>query len=523
MERTAPSFERKRFFTTFLSALLFGLFAHLFGMIQSVASLDSLVWTHDYGGGVSSGRWMLALLGELYTKWWGGWNLTFHNNLMALLLLGLSAYMILRIFDVRDLWLCGLWGGLFVSFPTVTVMFFYAFTAPYYALAILATVTAVYLTDRWRYGFLAAIPLLACSLGVYQGFFPIAAGLYILLLIGKAFTGSSFGALLLRGLYYGGNLLGGLLIYFSLMKVSISRAGIGLTGYQGINQMGAIHFSAFPQMGLRIFDELHQILTQRLYHVVNTPVIRTALVVLLAFSLAAAAYLAGKRAALVLRKGFGAGFVLLLVLLPLALHSIVFMCPNSYIYTLMVYALVLFFFLPILMLHLVQPLLQSDRAQKVFSALRGGVLALLLVVILNYGMQSNLNYTSLTFHYKQASAYWTGLVTQVQSQPDFSPDLPWAFVGYLEDDRIANPFYDEALSYDQNPAYLGTRENVFNGHARFAFINQYLGLQLPLVSDETLLQIQQDPAVQAMPAYPADGSISVQEDVILIRLTLPED
>ncbi|EJX01864.1 hypothetical protein, membrane, partial [gut metagenome] len=128
---------------TFFSAIGCGLFAHLFGMVNVLKNYDNIA-SEGYGRGVTLGRWLLQIMGDFLWHYWESWNVSFYNNTLFLLMIAVAACVIVLIFDIRDPLFCGLWGGIFAVFPTVTATMFFAFTTPYYGVGILLAVASAY-------------------------------------------------------------------------------------------------------------------------------------------------------------------------------------------------------------------------------------------------------------------------------------------------------------------------------------------------------------------------------------------
>ncbi len=68
---------------------------------------------------------------------------------------------------------CFVVGVLLISFPAMTSLFAYMFTAPYYMFAVLLMISAVYMTVKYSYGFLPAIIMMGFSMGIYQTYFGV--------------------------------------------------------------------------------------------------------------------------------------------------------------------------------------------------------------------------------------------------------------------------------------------------------------------------------------------------------------
>lgn len=374
--------------------------------------------------------------------------------------------MVVRIFDITDLTMCALWGGMFLVFPTVTSTLFFAFTAVYYGIAILMTVLAVYVTDKYRGGPLLAALLAACSLGTYQAYFPMMICLYVTLLIVKAAEGKhSFAELLKTAFRYLGTLLMGLVAYFVLLKVMLRKYGTELSDYQGINNMGWITFSEIPQMLKRIYKEFLKMPLEDYYGMSATQIVQRMLLLLGILSLVLMGYLIFKKRDQILKKGKGALFLFVLIY-PMAVNSIVLMCYHSDIYTMMIYGAVFIYLMPVVFLAAAEkegktaPEEKKLTEGKMLGWFRKALIVILSVIILNYIWQSNGNYTVQYYTNQQTYNYWNSLVTQVKMQEGFQTELKWAFVGKVRDPLYQNPWGETPFMYG------GNRKSLLNVYSR---------------------------------------------------------
>ena len=79
----------------------------------------------------------------------------------------------------------------------------------------------------------------ACSLGIYQAYFPLTISLFVILLIQEILKyGSKLGKVFLKGILFLATLILSLLLYFIFLKVFLKYYQVSLNNYQGINEMG---------------------------------------------------------------------------------------------------------------------------------------------------------------------------------------------------------------------------------------------------------------------------------------------
>ena len=115
------------------------------------------------------------------------------------------------------------------------------YTTIYYTLAILMAIMAVWCTEKFTFGFLAAIVLEACSLGIYQAYLPMTAALFVLLLIVKSLNEEqSIWDIVKGGAFYLFVLASGFILYYICLVNCLVRYRTSLSTYMNVNHMGRI-------------------------------------------------------------------------------------------------------------------------------------------------------------------------------------------------------------------------------------------------------------------------------------------
>lgn len=163
--------------TAFFAAVIFGLMTHLYQFTNKLYNYDELANTPGgNGASVEQGRWFLKWMGDVLLKHFGGvYSLPLLNGVLSLLLLAVSAALIVEMFQVDNWVLAAFIGGFVVVFPSIVCMFFYMFTAVFYAVGILFSVLAAYLVVRYPKSLpahLAAVFLFSLFSWCVSGIFP---------------------------------------------------------------------------------------------------------------------------------------------------------------------------------------------------------------------------------------------------------------------------------------------------------------------------------------------------------------
>lgn len=502
----------------FLSSLISGIFAYGFIMFNVLHNWDSIVeWPGGYGTGIESGRWLLQLLGDFFGKVWGNYAPPLFTIMISVTLLSLSACVVVSVLGIRSRLLSMIAAVLFMVFPTVGCTMIYTFTAHYYSFAVLLAALGVYTTVKYKYGALAGAVLFACSMGIYQAYMPLAASLFVIVLLRRAVTSGADdergpGELIFSAVSYLFSLAAGFLIYFLFLHLFLNVYGAELTGYQGVSEMG-FKLSELPQIIARAYGEMALLPSQPFYGVNDTALARFAVRASYDISTAMLLYFLFFRHAKISYKIIS---VLLYAVLPLAVNSIVLLSYHSYIHLLMVYAIVCVFLLPIVLLDgLRERTEDANMLRRRLSALAlAAVVAVSSAVSLNYIWQSNGNYMVLSFTNTQMTEYFGTIVTRVKSAEGYRDDLKFAVIG----DKIDDAAYTN-LAYESSPfRYSGVPDDPVNIYSRVFWMYYYLGFDPVYATPEEREALRSMPEVADMPRYPDDGSVAVVGDFVVLRI-----
>lgn len=191
-----------KFKIAFISAILFGLIAHIYMFTNKLPNFDDIAYMNKFGTTFRYGRWFLWVMGAVAYHLEYVFSLPWVNGLLTLLTLAASAGIIAELIGLKGKVSNMLLGAALVVFPSWTVTFFYMFTAPYYGFAVFLAVLSVYCTVRCERGILISAILMACSLGIYQAYLPFTATLYVVLLFAMLFEQYHYTEILKKSFYY---------------------------------------------------------------------------------------------------------------------------------------------------------------------------------------------------------------------------------------------------------------------------------------------------------------------------------
>ena len=494
------------------SAFLCGLLVHCFGLVNMLHNYDSIIVNpQGYGAGVASGRWFLTVLGDLVQRVTGNYNLSWFNGVVFIALVSLSAAVLVETLGVPVGKMTGaLIGMILVSFPTSTSVLFFPYAAGYHGAALLLSVTAAWALLRGgKAGFVGSIFCIAMSMGIYQAYLPVTVSLVVLVLLIQTLREDvTFRQIFCKGLYCCLNIALGVGLYFAAVELSLNFYQVELHSYQNIDTMGQISIAELPVLIAAAVKGFCLLPLRDYCHLASLPVLKAGyLLAGIVSCVLICALLISRRKKLpvVIMTG------LLCAVFPLAVNLIVVMCPNSHIYTLMVYPFAVALCMP-LALYEAQP--ETNRWKP---AVRKATAAILLAVVMGNAYVANVNYTGLYYANRQTENYLNAMVAQVRMTEGYDSEKEWAFVG----DNVRDP----ALSNGWNNAIRvggnSTASGLINAYSREAWIEFFLGCRFPMAWPETVEALKTNEEVLQMPCWPAQGSIKVIGDQVVIKLEQP--
>ena len=505
---------------TFLSAFVTGLLAHLFMLTNVLHNYDSITQVPGgVGTSLSSGRWLLMYIENFQNKFWATYTVPFSQGLLTILLLSVAACLVTSMFQIQDTLNCILTGAVMVCFPAVTSTMFFMYTAPHYALAILFCILAAWLADKKWYGPVLGIFLLAGSLGIYQAYLPLTAGLMVLQLIWKLLRKESGWICTVRnGIRDLVILGGGVIAYMLILNLTLKHYQIDLGSYQGINNMGKLSLTELPGLLKGIVLNFWHLTSQDYCQINATPVVQKGILLLGLLSAILATYFLFAYKRSIMDRVLA---VLLFVMIPFAADSIEIMCSESDIYTLMLYGMAVIYLVPIILLEL-----QSDEQMKVyankFSAsgfsrylkliCTWGISICLFFINVNYIWSSNVNYTAMYYADLETQEYLASMMTRMRSVEGYTTDAPVAFIG-----KISDPSYDKV--WGGTPVLYGGNDSTFiNRYSRIRFFNHLLSYNYTEASAEQIAALKKTTEVKEMACYPNDNSIKMVDGILVVKL-----
>lgn len=233
----------------FISVFVIGLFVHGSRFFTVYLAHDDLQELAGPGATFTSGRWFLHYLYILEKKIMGS-----HINakgfiaIVSFALIAFICCIIAKDLEIQKTKSLILLSATVVTFPYVTGLFSYTFTANYYYISLLMSIVAASLiqfglnTQKYWYRMLFCNVLLGLSMAVYQTSICTFAAYMMILAIKESLkrNNESWKDFMGRCITYLLGCFSSCLFYFISNKVMLSCKNLEMTSYQGLDQMGKV-------------------------------------------------------------------------------------------------------------------------------------------------------------------------------------------------------------------------------------------------------------------------------------------
>lgn len=497
------------FFLTFA----WGFFAHGI-MFSNKISFHDDAGNVGLGATYSSGRWLLEFILRGQMKLFGNVNfsLPFFSGIISLLFIAVAAYLIIDTLEIDNLFTWIAITGIMATFPAITGLFGYMFTAPAYMFGMCLAVLGAYVMCRRMHWINLCIGafLIACSIGIYQAYMPLAVSIFVLSFFHNVLHSNTmtWKIYFQKILYFISACVLFLAIYLLLNKASLIYFNGQLSDYQGINTLGSTSLKGyclriliaykeffFPTQG--VSRNMYPFTIDRFYQIMILAI------GILLFILAIREWRNNK--VKLVRA------CLLIIAFPLAANLIYIMCDSQAqpgIHSLMMYAQVAPF---ILFAYLIEKcILRSDyKKETLKKALATILFSLIIFISVSYVRLANICYLKADYMQTQAIGYFNRLIERIETTEGYNREYT---ILYVNANEKVGPEAPIEFSEIKIVPYGGG--NIVNSHTWPVFMKVWCGFHNYYTYDESILESE---IIEAMPSYPAEGSIKVVEDIVVVK------
>jgi hypothetical protein len=144
----------------------------------------------------------------------------------------------------------------------------------------------------------------------------------------------------------------------------------------------------------------------------------------------------------------------------------------------------------------------------------GGLCAAVLLLIVSFNID-NLAYTVSAQAHRATESFATRLVERVESTPGYRDGMEVLIVGGFP----RNVYYSEIEAFALVEDYSNLSSTVIplNKHVYY-YLNDWLNVPWPEPPESRLMTLAGSETFRSMPLYPADGSILIVRDYVIVKL-----
>ena len=518
---------------TFIASVIFAAVVHGMGFINFFFNEDSINrWNFFVRVGFSArGAWFIDVI-RIASTW--GYSVPWIHGVQIVIALGLMCAFIVKILDIKSIIFALLSSFLIIAFPAMAFTFVYNFTMHIFMWGMFFAVFAVYLTERYKFGFIVGALSLMLSLALYQAYIGLTIGLILILIMKYLYRADSS---YLTTLKYSAKfllmgILGGIFYYISV-RISFAILNIQATSYAGLDTMGQVPIRDLPSLIIGSFQGYFQFFFFDRF-LTNTNTIQNLYYIFFAL-IVLNIFIAIWRRKVKLSKIFG--ILGILIILPIGLNIIEIIAHQAFIHPLMHLQFILTF--PLLF-SLIDDNLNSDMIEKecenfknVINLKRWLVVIVAVMLCSQFHAHTGVYYLKLYVYRERTTSFYTRLLTHIETTDGYRQNIPLIIHGFfgegslLIDDHRRDQRLGFRPSIVQFPEITGdtlsrgqfvgfTSPRFQRGHTYFPV---WMGVYFPSVPADRRAEILSSEEFLNMPAWPIPGSVMVIDDVMVVRLS----
>lgn len=501
MERTKDNFTAliNKYKLPFGSGVVCGLIAYMSAFTNKFLNYDELEYIFSKGATLDSGRWMLALTSYIFPDVSMPWI----YGVITVIFLSIAACLVIRTYEIKSCVLQAVLAAIMVTFTVETYTLAYMFTAVPYALAVLMiTVAVYYYLHGKKYKFIVCALLICAALGIYQAYISLSASLFVVYFIAKTFDDEwDWQRILRKGIECICVLICAVILYFAANKIIMTVTGTEYNTYAD-NAM-AISGGTIVQSVLNAY-RLFPLCVLRQHFLLVPNLFSTGFHVVL---LVMCTLIAVREIIQNMSSGKRVLSTVLLLCFPLAINCLVVVTSGWHQVEFYGFAVVYVLAAVVLDTEIGK---RSGRLHDVGSL----CLAVIAVCCIFY---SNKIYLKQKLVYEESYGYFQQISSMVKTMPEYTGKERLVFAG--------SPKNIYSVPEIDMSSVISINNNLISRYSRNRFLNNYLGYDIVVENmicttystgffpDEELIEIY-----EAMPIFPANGSVKKIDDMILVKL-----
>ena len=488
----------------FAFAIAVGLFAHAYKLTNWLPNWDSLVFRYDPQNMVAMGRWFLPVVCTPSSFY----DLPWLAGLLSLIIHGLGAVCICKMFDVRKCTTAALIGASVITFPTVTSVLTYNYVADGYAVAFLLSCLAAMLLTVEKPRYIAAIICIALSAGIYQAYITVTIMLLLCHLIHKALKEETQVSHLIKkslGFLLTGAL--GMALYYAIMTIMLKLTHTELLDYQGIND-------AFSLSGLGVLSSLYTIKHSFTDYFFDFSGGLSVFAILncVIFALTVVLYLADiiKQRTSIPKLLFVAVCV---IFLPVGASVLAFINGSVDYHNLMKMGFFIFY-----LFFILQYEKQDFKIARLNAAKAWAIFCIAVILIFNNSIIANVSYHKLNMAYEKSYGTLVRIADRIEQTEGSAECDKILVIGALADSEAYSAYLPPDMTGTTDGLILRADDEIVGQSVMCSALNDYCGKSYTFLCGEEKKELLKNLDADSMGIWPAAGSVIVVDNVIVIKL-----
>lgn len=493
---------------SFVSAIIIGFITHAYIYVNLYLGHDaSFLYRYSPNWEIITGRYLGWIVSGLH-NWL---QLPMIIGFITLIFLGFSSVLISKTLRINSSISRVLISGLIVTWPTITSMNCYLFSASQYSFAIFAACLAAYIADKYKLGFLAAIPIVVVAMASYQAYWGTCAALMLLCIIRNAIDNESTAKeVISKCIRFLIALVVGFLLYYVFWMFVMNVLGLEMTSYLGMDNIGYSSFSEFLKVltdtyksVLRFFFKPNDQSYYPIYLTVAGYIGIIISICLMGISIIKQKIYKQKLKCLIIIVSF--------MLLPIAMSCSEIFSKGASNTTLNRFAFITpFLFLAMMVVWVKDHLPEDMISKKMHSIAKYALVIILGLSCLNGLYGANVTYLRLESNYHFSISTATQWVSRIQAEDGYDVDTPVAIVGKPE-----NGLPGDGFEWCNNLPGVANTSLTYAGPIR-SFVNM-VSPELNLIYDSSPYENLE--SVQALKSFPANDCVVWIDGTLVLKLS----
>ena len=497
-------------------AILTGLLAYSYVFIHEIGNPDKYFYGEYQIGGAweySLGRYLLPFM----QKWRFGLMQPILTSTITIILFSISAVVFCEIIEIKWNSFAACIGLLIVLSPKLMATITCYTVSDIYAFAHLAVMFSVYWvkkrTERDKRGishFTGSI-VIALSLGIYQAVINELAVMSLIVIMlyvlneEKNWVRKTIDLLLMDMI--------GVVLYYIIMKATLSIVGIPLNNYRGIGNFGILHMlQSLPANIIHAYQDFFHYFLGREIFANSFGLLKWNYIFLILMVLAFLWNLIFIKNWIIKTVAF-----VLLLILPAA-TAIMDVIVETSVDNLQTDGLILVLPFGIKVFELFISKAQMLKKKGEFrKVIMGCVGALALIVSYKYVLITNADAVAIHYSNRQAIEIARRIIGDYEAQ-NFPKDLKVDIIGVPKDGNY--PIPEHLVANVNRDGKLGVMWNGMSSPIQWSYlISHELGIAVKPGTPEEISQIVQSEAFINAPCYPEKGSMFTTNDAVVVKVS----